>query len=63
MYLQKEKNFYVFKNKKKISINTIKLKLGKILPQYMIPSDIIFIKKFPLNFNGKIDRKKLYNSI
>ena len=60
---KKKKIFMFLKINKKISINTIKLKLGKLLPLYMIPSDIIFIKKFPLNFNGKIDRKKLYNSI
>jgi D-alanine--poly(phosphoribitol) ligase subunit 1 len=29
------------------------------LPYYMIPKQIVFIKPFPLNINGKTDRKKL----
>jgi len=29
------------------------------LPDYMIPSDYIFYNSFPLNVNGKIDRKKI----
>ena len=28
----------------------------------MIPKRIITIKKFPLNNNGKIDRKKLFST-
>lgn len=33
--------------------------LKKGLPPYMIPSKFIFLKEFPLNSNGKIDRKHL----
>jgi amino acid adenylation domain-containing protein len=33
------------------------------LPEYMIPKDIIFIKEFPLNSNGKIDINKLSTKI
>ena len=33
--------------------------LAKKLPKAMIPSEFIFIEKFPLNQNGKTDRKKL----
>jgi len=29
------------------------------LPDYMIPRQLIFVDEFPLNANGKIDRKKL----
>lgn len=29
------------------------------LPDYMIPSQIYFMKNFPLNVNGKIDRNKI----
>ena len=29
------------------------------LPEYMIPNHYIFLDAFPLNANGKIDRKKL----
>ena len=31
------------------------------LPHYMIPSRFIFLKDFPLNTSGKIDRKELLN--
>jgi len=37
----------------------IKADLGKILPNYMIPSDIKIIDNFPLNQNGKTDKKLL----
>lgn len=33
--------------------------LSKKLPNYMIPQNIRFYKKFPLNRSGKIDRKKI----
>lgn len=33
------------------------------MPQYMIPTRIFFENKFPINTNGKIDRKKLKSSI
>ncbi len=37
----------------------IKEKLNEFLPQYMIPSIIKILNAFPINNNGKIDRKKL----
>ena len=33
------------------------------LPWYMIPNEIITIKNFPLNVNGKIDRKALLDNV
>jgi D-alanine--poly(phosphoribitol) ligase subunit 1 len=33
------------------------------LPSYMVPTQYYFIKPFPLNINGKIDRKNLKNLI
>jgi D-alanine--poly(phosphoribitol) ligase subunit 1 len=33
--------------------------LAKSLPAYMIPSDIKFIDKMPLNQNGKADKNVL----
>ena len=33
--------------------------LGSTLPQYMIPSHFVAVTEFPLNHNGKIDRKAL----
>ena len=45
--------------KEKISAETIKEELKKVLPYYMVPSHIIFIEEIPLSLNGKIDVKKL----
>jgi len=33
------------------------------LPWYMVPEKVIFVKDFPLNPNGKVDRQKLVNLI
>jgi non-ribosomal peptide synthetase component E (peptide arylation enzyme) len=33
--------------------------LKETLPEYMIPARILFLTKFPLNRNGKIDRHAL----
>lgn len=33
--------------------------LGKRLPDYMIPSDFVFMESFPLTTSGKIDRRAL----
>lgn len=38
---------------------TIKKELSKLIPEYMIPRSFEFVEAFPLNTNGKIDRKKL----
>ena len=35
--------------------------LKKHLPDYMIPKEIITVSLFPLNSNGKTDRKALIN--
>uniref|UniRef100_A0A1I7YYK3 oleoyl-[acyl-carrier-protein] hydrolase n=2 Tax=Steinernema glaseri TaxID=37863 RepID=A0A1I7YYK3_9BILA len=35
-------------------------RLEELLPHYMIPQQLIFLRKFPLNSNGKIDRGKLF---
>ena len=38
---------------------TIREHLKKLLPNYMLPDVITFHKKFPVNKNGKLDRKNL----
>ncbi len=45
-------------SKKTKQINIFEF-LKKRLPTYMIPKEIIFLKKFPKNKNGKIDRVKI----
>ncbi len=41
----------------------IKEKLKNALPNYMLPQRVIYLKDFPLNINGKIDRIKLKEMI
>ncbi len=38
---------------------SLKRELSKQLPEYMIPSYIVFVDNIPLTSNGKIDKKKL----
>ena len=42
-----------------IDIDKLKKHLSSSLPKYMMPTEIIQIPAFPVNLNGKIDRKKL----
>ena len=37
----------------------LKIFLNKILPHYMIPSQIYYCEEFPININGKIDINKI----
>ncbi|MTJ19599.1 non-ribosomal peptide synthetase [Dolichospermum sp. UHCC 0299] len=41
------------------TIETLRNHLQQLLPDYMIPSQIVYLDKFPLTANGKIDRKSL----
>lgn len=40
-------------------VDVIKKKMRKFLPDYMIPTYIVFIEKMPLTTNGKVDKKRL----
>lgn len=44
-----------------ISPQELKTRLKEHLPGYMIPSIFVQVQEFPLNKNGKIDKKKLPN--
>ena len=37
----------------------IKQELGQLVPSYMVPRKIVAVESFPLNTNGKIDKKQL----
>lgn len=50
-------NYY--KSDRKISAEQIKEHLKNNLPDYMIPSFFVQVESFPLNSNGKLDRKSL----
>ena len=47
------------KIKKMINKNIYFNYFSKSLPKYMIPQKIIFLREFPKNKNGKIDRIKI----
>ncbi|NHB57257.1 amino acid adenylation domain-containing protein [Acinetobacter sp. 194] len=42
-----------------IDIAVLKKKLKQCLPEYMCPAEFIYLEKFPLSHNGKLDRKAL----
>lgn len=50
---------YILCRKEKIDASEFKKYLRQKLPEYMIPSNFIFLDKLPLNQNGKIDRDRL----
>lgn len=45
-------------NSSKIGLS-LKKKLRDLVPSYMVPRKIIVLEEFPMNINGKIDKKKL----
>ncbi len=54
--------YIVADNNINTNVDEIKGFLRNKLPEYMVPSYIIFLDKLPLTPNGKIDRKALPNS-
>jgi len=61
IYNQEEKQIILlFSANSNIGELEVKSYLTKIMPKYMIPSKYIKLDYFPLNDNGKIDRKKLH---
>lgn len=47
------------KSDSNLNENDLKSELSKTLPNYMIPSHIVNLDKFPITLNGKIDTKNL----
>jgi len=50
---------FVVSNQQELKMEIIKENLAKLIPSYMIPSDIRLLTEIPLNNNGKTDSKKL----
>ncbi|MDQ0168365.1 amino acid adenylation domain-containing protein/non-ribosomal peptide synthase protein (TIGR01720 family) [Bacillus horti] len=42
-----------------VSVHELKRFIGQTLPDYMVPTVIMFMEQFPVNANGKVDRKAL----
>ena len=51
--------FVVLENKARLTEADLKDKVSEVLPSYMIPEQVVFLKTLPLNSNGKVDRKAL----
>lgn len=51
-----------YEAKEKLTVETLREHLSKKLPDYMIPSQFVYVAKMPLTPNGKIDRKALLTS-
>ena len=51
--------FVTLKSDYSINASELKEELREMIPSYMVPSKINFLKNLPKNANGKIDRKKL----
>ena len=51
--------FYIKREDCNVSVDEVKNYLKKFLPEYMVPSILIELDKFPTNANDKVDRKVL----
>ncbi|MBF8739592.1 non-ribosomal peptide synthetase [Pseudomonas guariconensis] len=50
---------YVVANDADGLADTLRLRLGEALPDYMVPAQIVVLAQMPLSANGKLDRKAL----
>ena len=53
----------LFLESKKVNITSLINYMKTKLPLYMIPTKIIIEEEFPLNSNGKVDKKRLKEKI
>lgn len=49
----------VFIGNESVDVTSLKRELDGRLPSYMVPQEILLLDRFPLNPNGKVDRKAL----
>lgn len=57
---ENEKIVLVIESTENINIKKFNMKLGKLVPQYMLPKELVILDKMPLTPNRKIDRKSLF---
>jgi thioesterase domain-containing protein/acyl carrier protein len=53
---------YVHSTNASAQVGELRAFLKERLPDYMVPSSFVFLDRFPLTANGKIDRKELLSS-
>lgn len=58
-YVKLDENYLKSNGVDSVDAKTIKNNLAKRVPKYMVPRNIRFLDSFPINTNGKIDRKAL----
>jgi acyl-CoA synthetase (AMP-forming)/AMP-acid ligase II len=44
-------------------VRSLRARLGDRVPRYMLPRVVRFVDRFPMTANGKIDRRKLAESL
>ena len=54
---------FVYDSKDEFKSSNLKDFFNEKLPKYMVPDKFFYFSKLPLNSNGKIDRKKIFNSL
>ena len=51
--------YLVAHSKAKLDVATLRMRLGRTLPDYMLPNAFVWLDKLPLTPNGKLDHKAL----
>ena len=51
--------YVVAKEKESVEASSLRHQLSRVLPEYMVPAQYVFLEQFPLTPNGKLNRKAL----